>query len=94
MADGPAVGHFRQEKPVVFSTSRGQLKARLGVQSSLPPSSNAVRLLEFPVLWRDSPKAEGRQGLGPSLDFNLRSIWGLCPRPRAHSDPRTQDRAD
>ena len=76
MATGPAVGHFRQEKPVTFSTSRGQLKVRLEVQSCPGPPFNALRLLECPVLWSDIPRAEGRLEMGPSLDFNLPSLWG------------------
>lgn len=46
--------------------------------------------LSFPTYRAIFPRP--RMGRGPSLslDFNLPGIWGLCPRPRAHSDPCVQ----
>lgn len=87
----PATGHFR---PLAFSSCRGQVKATpalvpdtRGLKLLHPPPSNAVGLPGFPSWAVIFPRPRAGRGLGLSLGFNLLSIWGLCPRPRAHSDP-------
>lgn len=87
--------------PVVFFISRGQPKARLaqvpdskeegGPKLPCPHSlTQCIPKLSFPPYIAIFPRPRTGRGPSLSLDFNLPGIWGLCPRPRAHSDPCVQ----
>lgn len=58
------------------------------------PPTEAGQLSEFPAPRVILSRPKAGRALGPSLDFNLPSMWGLCPRLRAHSGPHIprQDR--
>lgn len=82
---------------MVFFISRGQLKARLAQVPDLEEEggpklpfphflTQCIPKLSFPSYRAIFPRPRTGRGPSLSLDFNLPGIWGLRPRPRAHSD--------